>query len=380
MSTIRTLLLVLSSLLILTACQEQPVAKETIESSAKLKSLEIKHAQLFEIDYYTDYKKITIQNPWQASVYWEYYIYKKDMTPYNKGRQTHMSKASASAVLSSTQIGIFSELAIENQIKFIDQIQYVYNPKVRAAFENKSLSEIGEGDLLNVEKIILNQPVSIFTSGWEQVNPNYQKIIDQNIPVAYSLDWQEKTPLARAEWIKFVAAFYNLEEKATEIFEQIEKKYLELKALAQSSESKQSILHGASWSGTWYIAGGQSFMAQFYKDINANYLWSNDSSTASLPLSFEAVYLKAKDADVWFAPTQSASLAEFMNDDPRFLEFKAIKSGQVYSYMILKEGEQAKEFWETGIVNPQWVLEDLIAILHPDILPEHQLRYYVRLK
>ncbi len=368
------------ALISLNACQEPTKPTETKATETKQSKLEIKHAQLFEIEYYSDYKKISLKNPWQTAIYWEYFIYKDNIKTYHKGRQTHMSAASSAAVLSSTLIGIFSELGLEDSVKFIDQIQYINNPKIRHNYQQKTISELGEGDLLNVEKIILNQPLCVFTSGWEQINPNYDKVIKQNIPVAFCLEWQEKTPLARAEWIKFVAAFYNLEEQAKTLFDAIEEQYLSLQKLTSNIHSEKSILHGAPWSGTWYIAGGQSFMAQFYKDINANYLWSDDSSTASLPLSFEAVYLKAKDADIWFASTPSKSLKAFMNGDDRFLEFKAFNKGTVYSNAVLKEGEQANAFWETGIVNPHWVLEDLISVVYPDLLPNHKLRFYVQLK
>ena len=37
------------------------------------------------------------------------------------------------------------------------------------------------------------------------------------------------------------------------------------------------------------------------------------------------------------------------------------------------------DYWEGGISNPDIVLADLIKILHPELLPEHQLFYYRKL-
>jgi iron complex transport system substrate-binding protein len=34
------------------------------------------------------------------------------------------------------------------------------------------------------------------------------------------------------------------------------------------------------------------------------------------------------------------------------------------------------DYWQSGISNPDVVLSDLIKILHPEILPNHNLFYY----
>ena len=46
----------------------------------------------------------------------------------------------------------------------------------------------------------------------------------------------ETHPLGKAEWIKFIAAFYDKDEKAATIFNEIEKEYLDLLALTKTIE------------------------------------------------------------------------------------------------------------------------------------------------
>jgi len=38
------------------------------------------------------------------------------------------------------------------------------------------------------------------------------------------------------------------------------------------------------------------------------------------------------------------------------------------------------DYWETGSLRPDLVLADLIKILHPDLLPEHELVFRRRLE
>ncbi len=40
----------------------------------------------------------------------------------------------------------------------------------------------------------------------------------------------------------------------------------------------------------------------------------------------------------------------------------------------------ANDFWESSIARPDLLLADVIAILHPDILPDYQLYYAEKLK
>ena len=60
----------------------------------------------------------------------------------------------------------------------------------------------------------------------------HQKII-------FNGDWTEKTPLGKAEWIKFFGALYDLDEKASEIFNSIEKEYNSVLTLAKNTKTNK---------------------------------------------------------------------------------------------------------------------------------------------
>ena len=40
---------------------------------------------------------------------------------------------------------------------------------------------------------------------------------------------------------------------------------------------------------------------------------------------------------------------------------------------------KANDYWESGVVEPDVVLADMIKILHRELLPDHLLKYYRRL-
>lgn len=339
-------------------------------------SMELKYAQWFSVDYFDTYKLITVLNPWTKLPYWKYKIFNSKRSPKNEAFLTTMAIPDKSIVLSSTQIGMFNKLSLLDKIVSVSNRTLIANSELLKKIDEGKVGELGDGLSINNEKAYLTQADIIFTTAWDKLDPNISKLIEQNKPTAFVMDWQENSPLARAEWIKFVAAFYNIEEQAASIFNKIEAKYNELKTLSQTAEHRSKILHGTPMSGTWYIAGGQSYMAYFYKDAAADYLWKNDSSNGSLPLSFEAVFDKAQDADFWFNTLEQSSWNELINTDERFLLFKAVKQKQVYTPTPRRNTQNPNLFWEEGTVNPDLVLEDLVSILHPELLPNHRLNYY----
>ncbi len=363
---------------VLSACQQQKINKEPISKTTH--SLQIKYAQWFKIEYLKDYKKISVLNPWTKYIYWEYYLYKEKIESENKDKFSILSTPQNSTVLSGTQIGMFDKLNIIKKITAVANAKYIYNPYIRKQVKDGKIIELGDASTLNVEKTYLNHSDIIFATAWDKIDPKFKKLLAQNKTIAFVMDWQEQSPLARAEWIKFVAAFYNLEIQANTLFDSIENHYLSLKIIAQKSITQPTVFHGTPMSGTWYIAGGRSFAAQFYKDANANYLWENDSSTGSRPLSFEAVFQKAKKANFWFNTSRLSTRADLYNSDQRYALFESYKTKSIYTNGETIKAPSPSSFWELGTVNPDQVLEDIIAIIHPELLPKHKLQFYRQLE
>ncbi len=57
-----------------------------------------------------------------------------------------------------------------------------------------------------------------------------------------------------------------------------------------------------------------------------------------------------------------------------------MRANAVYNYNRRVNAHGSSDYWESGAVNPQWVLADLIRILHPGTLPTDTLMYYKQIK
>jgi iron complex transport system substrate-binding protein len=128
------------------------------------------------------------------------------------------------------------------------------------------------------------------------------------------------------------------------------------------------------------MPGGNSYAAKLLADAGAAYLWADDTSTGSMQLSFEEVLDRARDADIWVNPGSWKSLGEGLAQDERFAQFAAFQNGKVFNNNKRLNANGGNDYWETGVTNPDLVLADLIAIFHPELLPDHELFFYRRLE
>ncbi len=205
------------------------------------------------------------------------------------------------------------------------------------------------------------------------------RLKQSGIPVIYNNEWTESSPLARAEWIKFVAAFYNKEQLADSIFNHINSEYAKYSTMTDSIHNKPTILVGGNFKGTWYIPGGKSYMGKLLADAGANYLYKNDPTEQSIPLNFETILLNFKDADIWLnAPTSSMQQLYAMDEKHRL--FSSAKNNKVYSFYNRINTNGANDFWESAVTLPHIVLQDMIWALHPQLMPNHTPTYIMHLK
>ncbi len=307
---------------------------------------------------------------------------------YSKTKPTNHQEAyfiktpvSKVACMSSIYTIMLTKLGEEKSIVAIDNVDYYNNVYIQQAVGEHKITELSKGLKMNIEKTMALNPDLILTYGMG--NPSMdvdKKLIQANIPIAISLDHLEETPLARAEWIKFFACFFNKEQLADSMFSITEKKYLDLKKLTKHIANRPTVLTEIKYGDTWYVPAGNSYVANLLDDAGANYFWSHEKQTGSIPLSFESVYSKAKDCDVWINLYQVNTKKELLSYDERYSLFNAFKKNKLYNNNKTQNNKGYSNFWESGITNPDQVLADLISIISPTLLPNHSLIYYKQIE
>ena len=155
---------------------------------------------------------------------------------------------------------------------------------------------------------------------------------------------------------------------------------MQLKNRTDTCINKPTVFTELKTGDVWFVAGGKSNMAQLLKDAGANYVFSDNDKTGSLSLNMEQVISKATDADYWLNLHYSNTTADVIKQDKRYGVFNAYKKRNLYNNNALVNETGGNAYWEYGLNRPDELLEDLIKIFHPTLLPKHTLKYYKQLK
>lgn len=279
--------------------------------------------------------------------------------------------------LSNRYLPSLKVLGLYDRLVGVDSVEGIYDPEVLARAAANELPAVGLGADVNVEQVIALEPDLVMAFAGRQAEFNaHPKLLEAGINVAINAEYMENTALGRAEWIKYVALFFNQEAKATEYFNGTMRRYQDLVAVATSAKTKPSVLWGLPGKDTWFMPGGAGFVAQLLRDAGATYPWSDDTSTGNMPLAFEAVFERAGAADFWLAADGYPSMAEMLAADNRLAELDPVKNNNVWANDARINDTNGNDYWETGIIDADVVLADLIKIFHPDLLPDHELVYW----
>jgi iron complex transport system substrate-binding protein len=274
--------------------------------------------------------------------------------------------------MTSLQLSNFIRLDQLDKVVGITSTRHLFNPAMKERLRTGATQKIGiEGNFDN-EVIMALQPDVILISPFKR--GGYEALRDVDVPLLPHLGYKEPSPLGQAEWIKLVGLLTGHLTEANQAFAEIERHYLELKALAAKVEHRPTVFSGEIQGGNWYAVGGKSFLAQIFSDAGADYFLKDNTETGGVTLDFEVVYDQAAKADYWRIVnsydgdfTYEALAAE----DARYRDFKAFRQHGV-AYCNMKQ----TPFYESMPVEPDWVLADFIKIFHPELLPDYQPHYY----
>ncbi len=277
--------------------------------------------------------------------------------------------------LSSTQLGYFFTLENIDNIVAINSSRYLHHKGMRKKIEKGEVKRIGKEGHFNIEVIASLDPDVIFVSPFK--TGGYDALKNLGIPLVPIAAYNEQTPLGRAEWIKVLALFTHQEAKADSIFSALEKNYNHLKSLTENISDRPTVFSGKMRSGSWYVPGGDSFYARYFRDAGADYI-IKDSVQGAYPLSFETVYQKANACDYWriLHPEKvDFDMDDLASQDERYRDFKAFKTGNVFFCNMRKV-----PYHEQVVMKADTLLADYIHYFHPELLPDHKPVFYERLK
>ncbi len=338
----------------------------------------------FSIEYRPGYKVLDVKSPWPGSSGGFRYILHKRGTPRPQGIkadgffETPLLRVVTFSTTYIPQIIAMGEVA---SIIGVDSAGYVNAPELRARIKAGTVVETSRNWAPNIELLISLAPDAVFTYGMGNEWDNHPKLAEAGLPIVISGEWNEAEPLARAEWIRFIAAFYDKEDDAAAYFAKVAEEYRRVLALAAAAKERPAVLVNGPFQGSWTVPGGRSFMARFIADAGGSYLWADDQGSGGMTLSIEAVFGRALRANIWLNPAKNVKTrADIASLDTRFATLPVVVAGGVWNNDLRMSPGGGNDYFESAILHPDKVLTDLVRIFHPALLTDRPFTYYKKIE
>ncbi len=377
LSKTKNVILLLSLVFVLFSCNETKNSENT-DNSKLISTLKPEFAKGFYVEKYEHYKKVFVLDPWDSTkILAKYILYPKNQKQIaEEGFFSVATPCNSMACLFSPEVAFAQKLGLIDNVSAISSIDYLTNPTLHQRVSEGKTLEIGQAEVYDLEKLLASNSDVCFVSPFKE--NKYQKIQESGMILAISATHMEEHPLARAEWIKFMALFFEKENLADSIFNAIKADYYEAVKLTENIKARPKILSGKMYQDVWYISGGKSYISQLFNDAGADYIWKDLPFSGSEPYDFETVLQKAHNADFWvfqefFADEYSAQI--LLNENNKYAYFNAFKNKKI----IVCNTEQTP-YYEDGVIEPHLVLKDLIYAFHPALLPLYKPKYFMNIE
>jgi iron complex transport system substrate-binding protein len=361
---------------LLSACETRQASTDNNQDTT---SVTLQYATGFTITHQGANKLVEVKSPFQGATSGYKYLLvpAADPVPEHAADIRVIKVPLTSIVCTSTShLPLLDYLGESEKLSGFPSTDYVSSEKIRKRIDAGLVKDLGVDKGMNLELLTMLKPDMVMGYTMSSDYGQFKKIEELHIPVVINAEYLEKHPLGRAEWIKFMALFFNKEKEADSVFQMIAKNYLDTKASVDTTKVKPTVLSGIVYGDVWFLPGGQNHAAKILADAGCHYLWESDPSHGFLELDFESVYEKAHAADLWIGVGSVASLDDLEKSDHRYARFKPYRTKRVYTYDARRGAKGGSVFLELGYLRPDIILKDLVKIAHPSLLPEHELYFH----
>lgn len=347
-------------------------------------SINHKYSRLLQYARWGGLNQVSVINPWDTTKVLQKYLFvpkrlrdqKKD--DIIKWKEEYHGKiiytpVERAVIYSSVHCSLVVDLGCAHNIVGVTDADYIYSPAVRQGLDDGHIADLGSGLQPNVEKLITIKPEVLLISPFEY-SGGHGKIDKIGIPVIECADYMEVSPLGRAEWMKFYGMMFGKSDVAQSLFLNSERAYLDIAKRAKKAKVRPTVLAEMKSSSAWYLPGGRSYMAGYFKDAGADYIWADNQRSGSIPVSFETVFNKAKDADFWifkYNKEKDMTLEDLKAEYAPYAGFKPYKTKKVYGC-----NTHYKRFYEDVPFHPERLLANFAYIFHPELFEASEYNYF----
>ena len=319
------------------------------------------------------------------------------ISPYDGRRDTLKTDGPSDNLvcMSTSHIGYLAGLGCDSVVSAVSGIGYVSDPSLRrrhdrtrtgraaAAYpvpgmraDDRPLYDIGYEAALDYERILALHPDLLLTYAVSSAEPPYiGKLRDLGVPVLVLHEQMETHPLARAEYVRLFGALTGRRALADSLFGTICRRYDSLRvrpasigdgirgdesSVPESSGAPKKVLLNMPYGDQWFIPGADNYISTLIRDAGGIVLGAKEGTAASGVISMEEACVLAGEADCWLHPGWCRSRGQLAAANPLFSRFGI---ADIYNNIRRTTPEGGNDFWESGALRADRILEDLVTIL-----------------
>jgi len=347
---------------------------------------EVEYAELFDLSYHEYYKVLTVRFPTvdgdTARAPRETFVLLPCGAP-----QPSLAGALAGAVVVPTPARTVSVTTNEDlgMVVRLGFLEGILSTGIRAIYPDEVVDRFRAGiiadgggwgsDGPHVETLLDLSPdlvlMGVFGGGIGSHAPTVRSIGLSAVPTMIRV---ETTPLGRAEWVKAIGAFFHAEETANRLFGEISSDYEELSRLARARPERPTAFWASTYAPGEWTAGRNNFQARFLEDAGATNVLADEGYRTNVAMRPEAMVDLAGVADFWITENTNMIRDGLLTvAGTPLAAFAAYRNDRVFHLARRYRADtEASDYNFTGPGRPDLVLRDLVALFHPELLPDHE--------
>ncbi|PIE68481.1 MAG: Fe3+-hydroxamate ABC transporter substrate-binding protein [Deltaproteobacteria bacterium] len=246
-----------------------------------------------------------------------------------------------------------------------------YVDDVRQRFIDNKAVWIGNSRAVDYERIKRQQPEMVLT--WD---PSIIPILSElGIPVVITSTPVAMCLNARMSYVRFLAPFFGKEKEAEAYFTRVSDSVKDIRKRTSNNAGSAKVMWGDMYEKRVLVEPGNAWIGELVGLVESDYLFEDVYGTSCIEISMERFLYSGREATIYFTyrtPATGATSKEALRrDHPLLAAIKPLSpAGKVYAPLphYSQSGDKLDE-----------IFTDIAAIIHPQLYPLHQLKYFQEL-
>ena len=324
---------------------------------------------------------IRVTNPWQSANDVETMLFIArggEKAPAGFRGQVLQGDAQRVVCMSSSHIAMLNAIGAVESVAGVSGKDFVSNPYIVA--NRHSIADVGYDGNINFELLVAQRPDIVLLYGVTGACTMQSKLDELGISYIYIGEYVEEDPLGKTEWLIAIAEIVGCREQGIAYFSQVPQRYNHLQSMAAVATSPQpKVMLNTPYADSWFMPSTTSYLARLIADAGGDYIYKKNTSNHSVPIDIEEAALLTTKADIWLHVEGVSSLKDLRQQYPKFAKMPCVQRGEVYNCDKRKVTGGGNDYWESGVVQPDVILRDLIKVFHPELISE-ELVYYRKIE